>query len=82
GLAEGVVPILSVTSSFVVSTNAKKIQVRCTQLPLLPDWAFTDFKAQRSFMIKVVVDLTGAKSLQSNYVMLSYASYLKDIAIL
>jgi hypothetical protein len=76
-----VVPILLVTSSFAFPTNAKKIQVRCTQLPLLPGWACTDFKVQGSFMPKVVV-LTGAKSLQSIYVMLSRASCLQDIAIL
>ncbi|KAG1886351.1 uncharacterized protein F5891DRAFT_968729 [Suillus fuscotomentosus] len=82
GLSDGTVPILPVTSSFVFPTNTKKINVRRTQLPILPGWAFTDFKIQGSTMTKVVVDLTGAKTLQSIYVMLSRVSCLRDVAIL
>ncbi|KAG1793650.1 uncharacterized protein HD556DRAFT_1432206 [Suillus plorans] len=76
GLAPGVVPILPITSSFVFATSENKFNVRRTQLPILPGWAFTDFKIQGSFIPKVVVNLASAKSLQSIYVMLSQASCL------
>ncbi|KAG1851054.1 hypothetical protein DFJ58DRAFT_716736 [Suillus subalutaceus] len=82
GLSDKVVPILPVTSSFEFPTEAKKIYVRCIQLLILLGWAFTDYKIQGSTMPKVVIDFTGAKSLQSIYVMLSQASCLEDVVIL
>ncbi|KAG1884141.1 hypothetical protein F4604DRAFT_1575108, partial [Suillus subluteus] len=82
GLSDGTVLILLVTSSFMFPTIEKKIHVRHTQLPILPSWAFTDYKIQGSTMPKIVIDLTGAKSLQSMYVMLSRAGHLQDVTIL
>jgi ATP-dependent DNA helicase PIF1 len=82
GLDEGVIPILPITGSFPFPMGEKKVNVRRTQLPILPGWAFTDFKVQGSYMPKVIVDLAGARSLQSIYVMLSRASTLKNVAIL
>ncbi|KAG1880086.1 hypothetical protein F4604DRAFT_1879937 [Suillus subluteus] len=41
----GVVPILPVTNSFRYATGDKTISIRRTQLPILPGWAFTDFKS-------------------------------------
>ncbi|KAG2752525.1 hypothetical protein P692DRAFT_20698564, partial [Suillus brevipes Sb2] len=82
GLRNGVIPIFPVSSTFSVPTGEKTISVRRAQLPILPGWAFTDFKVQGSYLPKVVVDLAGAKSLQSIYVMLSRASQLRNIAIL
>jgi hypothetical protein len=51
-------------------------------LPLLPGYAFTDYKIQGRSLTKIVVDLEGCRSLQSAYVMLSRASSLKGIAIM
>ncbi|KAG2738980.1 hypothetical protein P692DRAFT_201730298 [Suillus brevipes Sb2] len=82
GLPNSVVPILPITGSFPFRTAEKIVNVRRTQLPILPGWAFTDFKVQGSHLPKVIVDLSGARSLQSIYVMLSRASRLSDIAIL
>ncbi|KAG2155405.1 hypothetical protein DEU56DRAFT_693837, partial [Suillus clintonianus] len=82
GLENSVVPILPITSSFSFPTAEKNVNVRRIQLPILPGWAFTDFKVQGSYLPKVIVDLTGARSLQSIYVMLSRASKLNNIAIL
>ncbi|KAG2744808.1 hypothetical protein P692DRAFT_20742685 [Suillus brevipes Sb2] len=82
GLDEGVIPILPITGSFPFPIGEKKVIVRRTQLPILPGWAFTDFKVQGSYMPKVIVDLAGTRLLQSIYVMLSRASTLRNVAIL
>ncbi|KAG2148940.1 hypothetical protein DEU56DRAFT_729783 [Suillus clintonianus] len=82
GLGNSVVPILPITSSFTFPTGEKNVNVRRTQLPMLPGWSFTDFKVQGSYLPKVIVDLTGTRSLQSIYVMLSRASKLENVAIL
>ncbi|KAG1807361.1 P-loop containing nucleoside triphosphate hydrolase protein [Suillus variegatus] len=81
-LDHGVVPIMPVTTSFRFATGEKTISIRRTQLPIVPGWAFTDFKAQGSSLERVIVDLTSARSLQSIYVMLSRAPKLRNIAIL
>ncbi|KAG2343818.1 hypothetical protein BDR05DRAFT_861713, partial [Suillus weaverae] len=52
------------------------------QLPILPGWPFTDFKVQGNLLSPVIVDLAGARSLQSICVMLSRASSLHNVAIL
>ncbi|KAG2145271.1 hypothetical protein DEU56DRAFT_732276 [Suillus clintonianus] len=82
GLESGVVPILPVITSYKYSTGVKTINIRRTQLPILPAWAFTDYKVQGSSLPKVIFDLTCARSLQSIYVMLSRAPRLSNIAIL
>ncbi|KAG1856863.1 hypothetical protein C8R48DRAFT_547860, partial [Suillus tomentosus] len=76
------VPVFPSAISFSYFANGKKFTVRRTQLPLLPAWAFTDFKVQGGFLPKVVVDLSCAKSLQSIYMMLSRAPKLEGVAIL
>ncbi|KAG2091993.1 uncharacterized protein F5147DRAFT_586032 [Suillus discolor] len=82
GLDVLTIPIFPSAISFSYIGNGKKFTVRQTQLPLLPGWAFTDFKVQGGFLPKVVIDLSCAKSLQSIYVMLSWALQLDGIAIL
>jgi ATP-dependent exoDNAse (exonuclease V) alpha subunit len=52
------------------------------QLPLLPSYAYTDYKSQGRSLTKVILDLNGCMSLQSVYVMLSRATSLRSIAIL
>jgi len=81
-LESGVVPILPVMNSFRYSTGEKMVSIRRKQLPIMPGWAFTDFKVQGSSLNQVIVDLTWARSLQSIYVMLSQAPKLSNIAIL
>ncbi|KAJ7656087.1 hypothetical protein DFH06DRAFT_899129, partial [Mycena polygramma] len=44
------------------------------QLPLLPAYAYTDYKSQGRSLKWVIVDLNGCHSLQSVYVMLSRAT--------
>ncbi|KAG2081811.1 uncharacterized protein F5147DRAFT_534846, partial [Suillus discolor] len=77
-----VVPVLPVTNSFRYPTGEKIINIQCTQLPIVPGWAFTDFKVQGSSLDRVIVDLTWARSLQSIYVMLSRTPKLSHAAIL
>jgi hypothetical protein len=52
------------------------------QLPLLPAYAFTDYKIQGRSLTNVIIDLQGRCSLQSAYVMLSHATSLKGVAIM
>ena len=52
------------------------------QLPILPAYAFTDYKIQGRSLTHVIIDLQGCHSLQSAYVMLSCATSLKGIAIM
>ncbi|KAG1780903.1 hypothetical protein EV702DRAFT_1177654 [Suillus placidus] len=82
GLDDGVVPILPVTTSFKFAVGESSVNIRRTQLPILPGWAFTDFKVQGNSLSPVIVDLTYARSLQSIYVMLSRASSLHNVGIL
>ncbi|KAG1788904.1 hypothetical protein EV424DRAFT_1476447 [Suillus variegatus] len=82
GLDDGIIPIFPITSSFTFCMGEKTVIIRRTQLPILPGWAFTDYKVQGSELSKVIVDLTNARTLQSIYVMLSCASKLRNVAIL
>ncbi|KAG1868401.1 hypothetical protein F4604DRAFT_1494734, partial [Suillus subluteus] len=82
GLDDGVIPIMLIGTSFTFQTGEKTVNIRRTQLPILPGWAFTDFKVQGSELSKVIVDLTGVRTLQSIYVMLSRATKLTNVAIL
>lgn len=52
------------------------------QLPILPAFAFTDYKAQGRSMDRVIVDLSSCRTLQSVYVMLSRAKSLDGLLIL
>ena len=56
--------------------------IRRTQLPLVPAYAYTDYKSQGRTLDKAIVDLASASSLQSIYVMLSRVKTLEGIAIL
>ncbi|KAJ7279722.1 P-loop containing nucleoside triphosphate hydrolase protein [Mycena rebaudengoi] len=59
-----------------------KFNISRLQLPLLPAYAYTDFKSQGRSLDLVIVDLEGARSLQGLYVMLSRATTLKMLAVL
>lgn len=71
GLPHGTVPIFPQTKSFTIGP----LSVKCTQFPITPAYAFTDYKAQGQTMDHVLIDLakppTGALSPFSAYVALS-----------
>jgi ATP-dependent exoDNAse (exonuclease V) alpha subunit len=82
-LGKDVVPIFPTNSRFeYVPTVGKSFWVSRAQLPLLPAYAFTDYKAQGRSLKKVIIDLNGSRSLQSVYVMLSRATSLSSMAVL
>lgn len=56
--------------------------VKCVQVPLVPAFAFTDYKSQGRTLDWVVVNLAKGNSLQSIYVMLSRATGLQRILVL
>ncbi|KAH7904012.1 hypothetical protein BJ138DRAFT_1019737 [Hygrophoropsis aurantiaca] len=83
GLDQDVVPILPSSASFQYkSPSGIRFTINRKQLPLLPAYAFTDFKAQGKTFSKVILDVSSARFLQNAYVMLSRATSLKNMAIL
>ncbi len=85
-LDEDVVPIFPESVSFKVQMNvngkALKRSVSRTQLPLLPAYAYTDYKSQGKSLTRAIVDLDSAMSLQGVYVMLSRVKTLDGLLIL
>ncbi|KAJ7286217.1 hypothetical protein C8J57DRAFT_1216440 [Mycena rebaudengoi] len=82
GLDDDIVPIVPVTSSFIYKAQSgQKFSISRTQLPLVPAYAYTDYKSQGRSLQRVIVDLASARSLQSLYVMISRASSLKAVAV-
>ncbi|KAK7038369.1 PIF1-like helicase-domain-containing protein [Favolaschia claudopus] len=73
------VPIIPMPSKFEYEGS---FRIGRKQLPLLPAYAYTDYKSQGKSLKKVIVDLKGAKSLQSLYVMISRATSLESMAVL
>lgn len=77
------VPILPTANTFkYVSDDGTSYSIRREQVPLMPAFAFTDYKVQGQSFESVVIDLAGARSLQSVYVMLSRATSLRGVAVL
>lgn len=74
-LEENVVPIFSevTTFEFPVEENGHLCErsVLRLQVPLLPAYAYTDYKSQGKMLECAIVDLESAQSLQGVYVMLS-----------
>lgn len=64
------------------SKNNIKFNVSCRQVPIVPGWAFTDYKAQGASLPTAIIDLTTARNVQHAYVMLSGATSLNKLAIL
>lgn len=52
------------------------------QLPLVPAYAYTDYKSQGRTLDVAILDLASAGSLQGAYVMLSRVKELEGVAIL
>jgi hypothetical protein len=56
GLEENVIPVISVTKTFVIKDGIKKT-VHRTQLPLILAYAFTDHQSQGQTLDSVIVDI-------------------------
>ncbi|KAK7027673.1 PIF1-like helicase-domain-containing protein [Favolaschia claudopus] len=65
-----------------VSDTGQQFSISRVQLPLLPSYAYTDYKSQGRSLKKAILDLNGCFSLQSVYVMLSRATSLQSFAVL
>ncbi|KAN0088120.1 hypothetical protein V8E55_006741, partial [Tylopilus felleus] len=72
GLPRFIVPIFLKNVQFSHRiAHGKTIRITRSQLPLVPAWAFTDYKVQGASMDSVIVDLASARGIQNAYVMLS-----------
>lgn len=81
-LPEAVIPIFPKSVQFTHQiSRSKSIQINRAQLPLVPAWAFTDYKVQGTSMNTVIVDLASAQGIQNAYVMLSHTSSLQNLAV-
>ena len=78
-----IVPITFVRTSFrFVDEDGCAYNIVLRQVPLLPAFAFTDYKVQGQSMSSVIVDLCSSHTLQSVYVMLSCVKCLTALAVL
>lgn len=62
--------------------SGKKKSISRRQIPIVPAFAMTDYKAQGRTLEKVIIDLDSCGSLQSAYVMVSRAKSLEGLLIL
>ena len=83
---DDIVPIFPELTSFVwsrrVNGEIDKVSVSRLQLPLLPAYAYTDYKSQGRSLDHVIVDPESAASLQGVYVMLSRVRALEGLHVL
>ena len=83
---DDVVPIFPELTSFVwslrVNCEIDKVSLSRLQLPLLPSYAYTDYKSQGRSLDHAIVDPESAASLQGVYVMLSRVRALEGLHIL
>lgn len=78
-----VVPIFPSATSFDYAVSGSRtFRVQRLQVPLLPAYAYTDYKSQGRSLEYAIVDLAACRSLQSVYVMLSRVKSLQGLAIL
>jgi len=78
------VVVLQETISFTIKhpESGRAITFKRKQLPLLPAFALTDYKAQGKTLSRVIIDLQSCKRISSVYVMLSRATSLDGLLIL
>ena len=83
---DDIVPIFPVSSTFLwmrrTEAGTDHCSVSRTQLPLLPTYAYTDYKAQGRSLGIAIVDPASASTLQGVYVMLSRLKNMNGLAIL
>ena len=78
-----IIPIFPEWTSFYwYRANGHRVSVSRTQLPLLPSYAYTDYKSQGRSLAEAIVDPESASSLQGVYVMLSRVRSLTGLAVL
>ncbi len=84
-----IIPIFPVRNTFVwtisrktATTPGHQLTITRLQPPLLPAYAFTDYKSQGRSLDRAIVDLDSAMSIQGVYVMLSRVRTLDGLAIL
>ncbi|KIM51976.1 hypothetical protein SCLCIDRAFT_142140, partial [Scleroderma citrinum Foug A] len=51
--------------------TGEKFRISHRQIPIVPGWAFTDYKAQGTSLRTAIVDLASTRNVQHAYVMLS-----------
>ncbi|KAF8143072.1 hypothetical protein K438DRAFT_1634279 [Mycena galopus ATCC 62051] len=82
-LGPDVVPIFPVSASFKYEPHSGTVyKISRTQLPPVLAYTFTDYKLQGRSLQRVIVDLNGARSLQSLYIMISRATSLGSMSVL
>ncbi|PPQ80410.1 hypothetical protein CVT26_004432 [Gymnopilus dilepis] len=85
GVGEDIVPIFPRRTQIrypqLANMGFKVATFSRLQLPLVPAYAYTDFKSQGKTLVRAIVDLVSAKG-QGAYVMLSRVTSLSGVAIL
>lgn len=87
-LEEDIVPIFPERESFKIKIIDASKEEPCyryvarVQVPLVPAYAYTDYKSQGRSLKYAIIDLTSVRSLQGAYVMLSRVHSLDGVAIL
>ena len=83
---DDIVPIFPECTSFpwnkTKQRDGPKTTVSRLQLPLLPSYAYTDYKSQGRSLDAAIVDPASSMSLQGTYVMLSRVRALRGLCIL
>ncbi len=82
GLPNDVVPIRPTRDSFAYDNCGRHFSISREQLPLLPAYAYVDYKCQGRSLSHAIIDLCGCRTLQSAYVMLSRVSCLNNLGVL
>lgn len=87
GLPPDVVPIYPSSKSYTYRTGGKgkaatHVSISRLQLPLVPAYAYTDYKSQGRSLDRAIVDIASCRRLQSLYVMLSRVRTLDGLALL
>lgn len=83
GLDPDIIPIIPSAVSFTIPVGDRQnLRVNRTQVPILPNFAMTDFACQGRTREFNVVDLRGTRNHQSVYTMLSRGSSLLGTLIL
>lgn len=85
-LQRDMVPIFPHRTKFQVhyktSAGARQRTITRYQLPVVPAYAYTDYKSQGRSLKAAVVDLYSARTIQGVYVMLSRVTTIQGLAIL
>ncbi|KAF8218661.1 hypothetical protein L208DRAFT_1348804, partial [Tricholoma matsutake] len=82
GLPENLVPLTRISKSLVcVTPSDAALKISCSQVPVLPNFAITDYASQGKTRLVNVVDLGGCRDHMSYYTCLSRGSSAEDTLI-